>query len=72
MSSFVFLSSRFLLPLDQEHPLDPLVKGSCPRPETLEFSDLDYIATGHYMLRHLLAAAWRLRSDQPGRSAQFQ
>lgn len=41
MNSFVFLSSRFLSPLDQEQPLDPLVKCSCMRPETLEFSDLD-------------------------------
>jgi hypothetical protein len=39
--NFVFLSSRFLSPLDQEHLLDPLVKGSCTRPESLEFSDYD-------------------------------
>ncbi len=54
MNSFVFLSSRFLSPLDREQPLDPLVEGSCTRRETLEISDLDpqpFLTEGHLGLK---------------------
>ncbi|UXS05303.1 hypothetical protein [Agrobacterium tumefaciens] len=41
MNSFVFLSSRFLSPLDNDHTLDPSVKGSNTHPVAPQFSNLD-------------------------------